>query len=114
MWRQPESSVRPPSRPEFVWQPSWPEPEPRPAQVQQAWPARKPVAQTEATPATPSPARGLPRMPFGTLRSSYFGPVADQVVIDTGQFDRFGVISPKTLHQRLNGRVEVENQAAGV
>jgi hypothetical protein len=28
------------------------------------------------------------------LAISYFGPVADQVVIDAGQFDRFGIGSP--------------------
>jgi len=35
-------------------------------------------------------------------------------VIDTGQFDRFRVIAPKTLHQSLNSDVEIENQAAGM
>ncbi len=46
--------------------------------------------------------------------SSYFGPVADQVVIDTGQFDRFEVVSPKPLHQGLDRGIEIEDQAAGV
>ena len=46
--------------------------------------------------------------------TSYFGPVADEVVIDTGQFDRFGVVSPKPLHQGLDRGIEIEDQAAGV
>ena len=45
---------------------------------------------------------------------SYFGPVADQIVIDTSQFDRFRVISPKTFDQGLDRGVEIEDQAAGV
>jgi hypothetical protein len=32
--------------------------------------------------------------------------------MDTGQFDRFRVISPKSLRKRLNGGIE--HQAAGV
>jgi hypothetical protein len=35
-------------------------------------------------------------------------------VIDTGQFDRFRVISPETLHKDLDGDIEVEDQAAGL
>ena len=45
------------------------------------------------------------------MKYSYFGPVADKVVIDTGQFDRFGVISPKPFDQGQNRGVEVETQA---
>src|SRR5215211_2242745 len=45
---------------------------------------------------------------------SYFGPVADKVVIDAGQFNRFRIISAQTLDQSLNGGVEIEDQAAGV
>ena len=73
------------------------------------------AAQTKATPATASPAQA-PHMISREKSdmSSYFGPVADQVVIDTGQFDRFGVVPPKPLHQGLNRGVEIEDQAAGV
>src|SRR6266699_460309 len=48
------------------------------------------------------------------VKYSYFGPVADEVVIDTAQLDRFGVISSKPLNQGLNRSIEIENQAAGV
>lgn len=51
-------------------------------------------------------------MSLETVTCSYFGPVADQIVIDTGQFDRFGIISSKARHQSLDSRIEVENQAA--
>jgi hypothetical protein len=40
--------------------------------------------------------------------SSYFSPVTNEIVIDAGQFDRFGVIAPETLYQRLNCIVEIE------
>src|ERR1700743_154093 len=67
------------------------------------------------TTATTSPAQALQRhRSFETLTCSYFSPVADQVVIDAGQFDRFGVIAPNPLNQSLNRCVEIENQAAGV
>jgi hypothetical protein len=33
--------------------------------------------------------------------------------MDTGQFDRFRVISPKSLHNGLKGGFEIEDQAAG-
>jgi hypothetical protein len=35
-------------------------------------------------------------------------------VIDTGQFDRFRVISPQPLHQGLDSGIEIEDHAAGV
>jgi len=34
--------------------------------------------------------------------------------IDTGQFDRFRVISPNPLHQGLDHNIEIEHQAAGI
>lgn len=39
----------------------------------------------------------------GTLSSvtSYFSPVADDIEIDTGEFDRFRVIAPKTFRRSL-------------
>jgi hypothetical protein len=40
--------------------------------------------------------------------------LADEFVIDTGQFDRFRVISPSTLHKGLNGGIDVEDQAVSV
>jgi hypothetical protein len=33
--------------------------------------------------------------------------------MDTGQFDRFRVISPKSLHNGLKGGIQIEDQAAG-
>jgi hypothetical protein len=33
--------------------------------------------------------------------------------MEPGQFDRFRVISPKSLHNGLNGGFEIEDQAAG-
>jgi hypothetical protein len=38
--------------------------------------------------------------------------IADEIASDTGQFDRFRVISSETLRKGLNG-VEIEDQAAG-
>src|SRR5439155_24914690 len=75
-----------------------------------------PAGPTTAPPATASPA---PRSPQISSReketcSSYFGPVADQVVIDTGQFDRFRVVSPQPLHKGLDRGVKIEDQATGV
>jgi hypothetical protein len=32
---------------------------------------------------------------------------------DSGQFDRFRVISPKSLHKGLNGGFGIDDQAAG-
>src|SRR5690348_9971546 len=43
------------------------------------------AAQTAALPASASPAQGLQHMSLETVTCSYFGPVADQIVIDTGQ-----------------------------
>src|SRR5207244_12622850 len=79
-------------------------------------PEPRPAGPTTAPPATASPARRSPQMSSREKEtcSSYFGPVADQVVIDTGQFDRFRVVSPKPLHQGLDRRIEIEDQAAGV
>jgi hypothetical protein len=37
----------------------------------------------------------------------------DKIGTDTGQSDRFRVISPKSLHKDLNGGIEIEDQAAG-
>jgi hypothetical protein len=37
----------------------------------------------------------------------------DEIGTDTGQFDRFRVISPKSLHKGLNGGIGIEDQAAG-
>src|SRR5258708_5084381 len=72
------------------------------------------AGRTRTTPAAASPARISPQMSLENVTCSYFGPVADKVVIDPGQFDRFRVISPKPLHQGLNRGIEIENQAAGV
>jgi hypothetical protein len=44
---------------------------------------------------------------------SYFGPGADEIAIEPGQFDRFRVISPKSLSKSLKGGFEIEEQAAG-
>src|SRR6187431_1501029 len=76
----------------------------------------RPAGPTTAPPATASPARRPPQMSSREKEtcSSYFGPVADQVVIDTGQFDRFRVVSPKPLHQGLDRCIEIEDQAAGM
>src|SRR3954471_1556006 len=43
---------------------------------------------------------------------SYLGPVTNEIVIDAAQFDRFGVVAPETLYQRLNRVVEVKDHAA--
>ena len=67
-----------------------------------------------ATPATAAPARRPGHKPLEEVTRSYFGPASDKVATDTGQFDRFGVISPKTLQQSLNSSNEIENQAAAV
>jgi hypothetical protein len=32
---------------------------------------------------------------------------------DSGQFDRFRINSPKSLHKGLDGRIGIEDQAAG-
>ena len=64
-------------------------------------------------PATASPVRSQ-QQSRANVRSSCFGPVADKVVIDTGQFDRFRVISPQPLHQGLDSGIEIEDHAAGV
>jgi hypothetical protein len=66
------------------------------------------VAQTMMTRATASPARKSQQMSLDSVACSYFGPVADKVVIDTGQFDRFRVTSPKPLHQGLNRSTKIE------
>src|SRR5438445_13568925 len=71
------------------------------------------AARPKARRATASRARSL-QTSRDRESYSYFGPVADQVVIDTGQFDRFRVIAPEPLHQGLNRRIEIEDQAAGV
>jgi hypothetical protein len=34
--------------------------------------------------------------------------------MDTGQFDRFRVISPNPSHQDLDHNIEIEDQAAGI
>src|SRR4051794_31307271 len=75
-----------------------------------------PAGAATAPPATALPARKPPQMSSREKEtcSSYFGPVADQVVIDTGQFDRFRVVSPKPLHQGLDRCIEIEDQAAGM
>ena len=74
-----------------------------------AEPARFSVAPMTATPAT---AQRSQQMPLEKVTCSYFGPVADQVATDTGQFDRFEVISSEPLHHGLERRYEIENQAA--
>jgi hypothetical protein len=66
------------------------------------------VAQTMKSRATASPAQKSQQMSLDSVACSYFGPVADKVVIDTGQFDRFRVTSPKPLHQGLNRSTEIE------
>jgi hypothetical protein len=50
-----------------------------------------------------------PRLISGALN---LGPVANEVVIDAGELDGFGVIAPKPLRKRLYCRVEVEDHAA--
>jgi hypothetical protein len=47
-------------------------------------------------------------MSLEKVTCSYFGPVADQVVTDTGQFDRFEVISLAPLHHGLERSNEIE------
>src|SRR3954447_21423916 len=66
------------------------------------------AAQTTGKPATASPARGSHRRSLEKLTHSYVGPVKDRIGIDSGQFDRFGVISPKSLPKRLNGGCEID------
>jgi hypothetical protein len=74
--------------------------------------ARFSVAPMTATPATVSLAQRSQQMSLEKVTCSYFGPVADQVATDTGQFDRFEVISSEPLHHGLERRYEIENQAA--
>src|SRR4051812_49066494 len=71
------------------------------------------AARTTGKPATASPARGSHHRSLEKLTHSYVGPVKDRIGIDSGQFDRFGVISPKSLHKGPNGGCEIEHQAAG-
>src|SRR4051812_42622141 len=52
------------------------------------------------------------RKQCGERPSSYLGPVANEIVIDAAQFDRFRVIAAETLYQCLNRIVEVEDQGA--
>src|SRR5689334_16445444 len=65
------------------------------------WERRAPsaAAPTMVPSARPASARKVLLASRGYLRCSFFGPVAYRVVIDAGQFDRFGVVSPKPLHQ---------------
>jgi hypothetical protein len=65
-------------------------------------------------PVTASPALGSPRKSLQNASLSCFGPRADEIAIEPGQFDRFRVISPKSLPKDLNGGFEIEDQAAGV
>src|SRR5438874_3455246 len=76
----------------------------------------RPAGPTTAPPAPASPARRSPQISSREKEtcSSYFGPVADQVVIDAGQFDRFRVIAPQPLHKGLDRGIEIEDQATGV
>src|SRR5258705_12611527 len=53
-----------------------------------------------------------PRKQCGERPSSYLSPVANEIVIDAAQFDRFRVIAAETLYQRLNRIVEVEDHGA--
>src|SRR4051812_8479808 len=71
------------------------------------------AAQTTGKPATASPARGSHHRSLEKLTHSYVGPVKDRIGIDSGQFDRFRVISPKSLHKGPDGGCEIEHQAAG-
>jgi hypothetical protein len=71
------------------------------------------VALMTATPASSSPARRSQQMSLEKVTYSYFGPVADKVVIDTGQSDRFRVLA-QVAPPRPDRRIEVEIQAAGV
>jgi len=64
----------------------------------------------------PKPAAPARRAPISQLRqgqrqallgekmSSCFGPVASEVVIETCQFDRFGIVASKSLRQRRKWR----------
>src|ERR1700728_988293 len=128
--RRPPRSDRPMQAPERMGQP---EPALSPAMQpaapqsaaavrQQAAPPPVPVAAARgpaplsAAPAkaTPSPAQRLRQRSLEKVMCSYFGPAADQIVIDTSQFDRFRVISPETPDQCLDCGVEIEDQTAGV
>src|SRR6266571_2295622 len=77
-------------------------------------PAPSSAGPMKAQPATAPPMRRSRQRSCEQSGYSYFGPVADKVVIYAGQFDRFRVISPKPLHQGLDRAIEIENQAAGV
>src|SRR4051794_34030266 len=70
------------------------------------------AAQARAMPITASPALGSPRKSLQNVTHSYFGPAAEEIAIEPGQFDRFGVISSRSLRKRLNG-FEIEDHAAG-
>src|SRR4029077_3831030 len=82
-----------------------------------AFPARSRPAEAPVTaPATAPPAIQTMRRQPPPLRTgariSYFGPAADEVVIDTRKLDQFGVVSPHPLHESLNCCVQIEDQAA--
>src|SRR5262245_22303468 len=70
-----------------------------------------PAGPTTVPPAPTASARRPPQMSSREKEtcSSYFSPVADQVVIDAGQFDRFRVVSSKPLNQGLDRGIEIED-----
>ena len=110
-----ERTARPPMAPEPA--PALPAPEPPAMATARALAApREPlaVAQTMMSPATASPARKSQQMSLDNVTCSYLRPVADRIEIDTGQFDRFRVISPNPLHRGPDHNIEIENQAAGI
>src|SRR5436305_6893057 len=102
------------SAPEFA-QPAQPAPE-RWVETPRVFVLQAPpfsAAQARAMPVTASPALGSPRKSLQNVTHSYFGPAADEIAIEPGQFDRFRVISSKSLPMDLSGGFELEDQAAG-
>src|SRR5689334_23358121 len=69
-----------------------------------------PPAAHETTASPTSMRTTKPTQPSNrTSSSSYFGPVADQIVIDAGQFDGFGIVASQPFRQALDRRVEIED-----
>src|SRR5262249_36114667 len=72
--------------------------------------AASPAARAMAAPPTPRQTAKREQPSNGTM-SSYFGPVADQIVIDAGQFDGLGIVASEPFSQALDRRIEIEDHA---
>ena len=44
--------------------------------------------------------------------SSYLGPIANKVVVDSGELDDFRIVAAEPTDKSLNGIVEIEDHAA--